>query len=254
MAEMIAVVIGRQLRHGFVVGVVLIRSQLVDFGFEIAEHFFLRNTADGSVFRFKTDVAQVVEYGEERDLRKLGDARDEDKPLVFVVRLQDGKDLSVDAGAGFVVRRLPGVLQRSVVLVDENGHLLPCLVVSTLDDILESYGKRTILAHDYLVLRLQGMENIVQIASHTFWFCSGLAHVEPDDRALHPLFLQLHDPQSLEELLLAQKVGFERIDEQRLTKTARTTQIIIRVVSVGKTPDNIRLVNIKVSILSDFLK
>ena len=152
------------------------------------------------------------------------------------------------------MRRLPGVLQRSVVLVDENGHLLPCLVVSTLDDILESYGKRTILAHDYLVLRLQGMENIVQIASHTFWFCSGLAHVEPDDRALHPLFLQLHDPQSLEELLLAQKIGFERIDQQRFAKAARTTQIIIRVVCVGKTPDNIRLVNIKVSILSDFLK
>jgi len=98
------------------------------------------------------------------------------------------------------------------------------------------------------------MESVVQIASHTFGFCSGLAHVEPYDGPLHPLPLQLHDPQSLEELLLAQEVGFERVDEQRLAKAARTTQIIIRVVCVGKMPDDIRLVNIKVSILSDFLK
>ena len=251
---MIAVVVGRQQRHGLVECAVLIFCQFADFGLEIAEHFFLRDAADGRVFGLKTDVAQIIEYGEEGDLRKLGDARDEDKLLVFVVCLQDGEDLSVDAGAGLVVGRPPGVLQRRVVLVDEDGHLLARLVVSTLNDILESYGKRTLLAHDNPVFRLQVMESVVQIASHTFGFCSGLAHVEPYDGPLHPFPLQLHDPQSLEELPLAQEIGFERIDEHRLAKAARAAQVVVLLSSVGKLPDDVCLVNIKVSTLSDFLK
>ena len=251
---MIAIVIGRQLCHGFVVGAVLIRSQFVDFGFEIAEHFFLRNAADGSVFGLKTDVAQIVEYGEERDLRKLGDACDEDKLLVFVVRLQDGKDLSVDAGAGLVVRRLPGVLQRRIVLVDEDGHLLPCLPISRLDNGVEAVGKLSCRLRRNAIFLLQVVESIVQIRPQRVRRCSRTAHVEPDDGALHPLFFQLHDPQSLEEVLLAQKVGFERIDEQRLAKAARTTQVVILLSPVGKLPDDVCLVNIKVFSLSDFLK
>ena len=254
VAEMIAVVVGRQQRHGLVECAALIFCQFADFGLEIAEHFFLRDAADGRVFGFETDVAQIVEYGEEGDLCKLGDARDEDKLLVFVVRLQDGEDLSVDAGAGLVVGRPPGVLQRRVVLVDEDGYLLARLVVSTLNDILESYGKRTLLAHDNPVFRLQVMESVVQIASHTFGFCSGLAHVEPYDGPLHPFPLQLHDPQSLEELPLAQEVGFERIDEHRLAKAARAAQVVVLPSPVGKLPDDVCLVNIKVSILPDFLK
>ena len=98
------------------------------------------------------------------------------------------------------------------------------------------------------------MESVVQIASHTFGFCSGLAHVEPYDGPLHPFPLQLHDPQSLEELPLAQEIGFERIDEHRLAKAARAAQVVVLPSPVGKLPDDVCLVNIKVSTLSDFLK
>ncbi len=45
----------------------------------------------------KTDVAQIVEHREERNLRKLGDARDEDKLLVFVISFENGKHLSIDS-------------------------------------------------------------------------------------------------------------------------------------------------------------
>ena len=35
----------------------------------------------------------------------------------------------------------------------------------------------------------------------------------PEDRALHPFRLQLHNLQALEEFLLTHEVGFERIDQ-----------------------------------------
>ena len=85
-------------------------------------------------------------------------------------------------------------------------------------------------------------------------YTSNMDDVESDDRALHPFRLQLHNLQALEEFLLSHEVGFERIDQHRFTKAAWAAQVIIRFISVGKLPDNICLVNIKVSILSDFLK
>ena len=254
VAEMIAVVVGRQQRHGLVECAVLIFCQFVDFGLEIAKHFFLRDAADGRVFGLKTDVAQIVEHGEEGDLRKLGDARDEDKLLVFVVRLQDGEDLSVDAGAGLVVGRPPGVLQRRVVLVDEDGYLLARLPVCRLDNGVEAVGKLVCGLGRNAILLLQVVESIVQVRPQRVRRCSCAAHVEPYDGPLHPLPLQLHDPQSLEELPLAQEIGFERIDEHRLAKAARAAQVVILLSSVGKLPDDVCLVNIKVSTLSDFLK
>ena len=254
VAEMIAVVVGRQQRHGFVECAALIFCQFADFGLEIAKHFFLRDAADGRVFGLKTDVAQIVEHGEEGDLRKLGDARDKDKLLVFVVRLQDGEDLSVDAGAGLVVGRPPGVLQRRVVLVDEDGHLLPRLPMCRLDNGVEAVGKLVCGLGRNAIFLLQVVESIVQVRPQGVRRCSRAAHVEPYDGPLHPFPLQLHDPQSLEELPLAQEIGFERIDEHRLAKAARAAQVVVLPSPVGKLPDDVCLVNIKVSILPDFLK
>ncbi len=86
------------------------------------------------IFRLKADVAQIVEHREERDLRKLGDAGDEDKLLVFVICLENGKNLSIDSGTCFVLRSLPGMLQWRVVFIDENGNLLVrfCLYAATI--------------------------------------------------------------------------------------------------------------------------
>ena len=63
------------------------------------------------------------------------------------------------------------------------------------------------------VLRFKSIENIIQIASYTFRFCASLAHIQSDDRTLHPFRLQLHNLQALEEFLLTHEVGFKRIDQ-----------------------------------------
>ena len=75
----------RQQRYSFIEGAALIFCQFVYLGSEIAQHLVLGNAAEGSIFWIKTDVAQIVEHREERDLSKLGDACDEDKLFVFVV-------------------------------------------------------------------------------------------------------------------------------------------------------------------------
>ncbi len=101
-----------------------IAANLLISGLKSRKHFFLRNTADGCIFRLKADVAQIVEHREERNLRKLGDAGDEDKLLVFIICLENGKHLSINSGTCFVLRSLPGMLQWRVVFIDENGNLL----------------------------------------------------------------------------------------------------------------------------------
>ena len=85
MAEMIAIVICCQLCYGFIECPSFTYCQLVDFRLEITQHLFFGNAADGSIFRVETDVTQIIEHREERNLCKLGYACDEDKLLVFVV-------------------------------------------------------------------------------------------------------------------------------------------------------------------------
>ena len=138
---MITIIICGQLGYSFIVGPVLIFCQFADFRFEITQHLFLRYATDGCILWLKTDVAQVVEYREERNLRKLGNAGDEDELLIFVVSFQYGKHLSIDAGTCFVLRCLPGMLQRRVVFIDKDGNLLPCLLICSHDYRIEAVGK-----------------------------------------------------------------------------------------------------------------
>ena len=138
---MIAVVICSQLCYCFIESPVFVFCQFVDFRLEITYHLFLRNTTDGCIFRLKADVAQVIEHREKRDLHELGDAGDEDKLLVFVISLENGKNLSVDSGTCFVLRSLPGMLQWRVVFVDEDGNLQTGLLIRPHDYCIEAVGK-----------------------------------------------------------------------------------------------------------------
>ena len=200
---MITIIVGCQLCHSLVEVPIVLCSQLIDFRLEITQDFFLGNTANGGIFWLKTDVAQIVEYREERDLRKLGDTCDEDKLLVFVISLEDGKNTTINSCTCFMLRSFPGMLQGRVVFVDENRHLKPGFIVCSLNDSIKTVGKRTVLSYSNIILRLKLMEGIVQIAPHTFRCSSCTTHIQPDDRTLHPFRLHLHDLQSLEEFLLA---------------------------------------------------
>lgn len=82
---MISVVIGRELLQRLLRSPSVFFSHRFNLRHEVFGNFLLRNAADSGVGCIKTDVAQIVKYGEEGDLCELGDARDEDETLVFVL-------------------------------------------------------------------------------------------------------------------------------------------------------------------------
>ena len=86
-------------------------------------------------------TAQIVEYREERNLGKLGDTRNEDKLLVSVICLENGKNLTINSGTCFVMRSFPRMLQWRVVFIDEDGNLLSGLLIRLHDYCIEAVGK-----------------------------------------------------------------------------------------------------------------
>ena len=211
----------------------LLQGPLVHFGhsfqfwLEVLPDFFFCNTANGSIFWKETDIGQVVEYREKRNLRKLGDARNEDETLVRIICFQDGKNLTIYLGAVFVMRCLPRVLERRIVFIDENGNFLTGLFVCFRDNCIKSVCEfGSWICYDGIHL-LVFLESLVQVRTKRASIGSPSAHVESNNRVLFPFLLQLHDFQSFEELFSSFEVSLECINKHRLTESARTAQVII---------------------------
>lgn len=90
---MVAVVVILQIIMGLLQSPAVHFCHSFQFRLEVLSDFFFCDAADGSIFWKETDIGQVVENREERNLRKLGNARDEDETLVGIVSLQNGKTL-----------------------------------------------------------------------------------------------------------------------------------------------------------------
>ena len=116
-------------------------SHSFQFRLEVLPDFFFSNAANGSIFRKETDIGQVVEYREKRNLRKLGDARNKDEPLVRIISFQNGENFTVYLRAVFVMRCLPGVLERRIVFIDENDNFITGLFACFRDDGIESVSE-----------------------------------------------------------------------------------------------------------------
>ena len=119
-------------------------SHLLHLRHEVVHNLLLGYSTNGGILRLETDVHQIVEHGEEGNLRKLGDTCDEDKAFHLVICLQDGKHLAIEGCAGFVLRGMPRVLKRRVILVDKYGYLLAGLVVGRLNNGIKPYSERGI--------------------------------------------------------------------------------------------------------------
>ena len=156
---MITIIISRQLRYGFIESPVVLGCQFTDFWLEITESFVFGNTAKSCIFRIKADIAQVIEHREEGNLCKLGDTCDKDKLLVFIISLEDGKHFSIDTRACLMLRSLPGMLQRRIVFINKNRHLLSCLLASCLDDGIKTVSKLGCRFRSNTILLLQSIKS-----------------------------------------------------------------------------------------------
>ena len=116
-------------------------SHSLQFRLEVIAYFLFRYATDGGIFRQETDIGEVVKHGEQGYLCELGDARDEHKLLILVIRFQYREHLPVRCSTLIVLWRVPGVLKRSVILIDKYGDPHPCLLVGRGDDGMKTVGK-----------------------------------------------------------------------------------------------------------------
>ena len=139
--EMVAIVVILQVVVSLLQGPVVHFSHSFQLRLEVLPNFFFCNTANGSIFRQKTDIGQVVEYREKGNLSKLGDARNKNETLIRIIGFQNGKNFTVYLCASLVIGCLPGVLERRIVFIDKNGDFCTCLFVCLRDNGIESVGK-----------------------------------------------------------------------------------------------------------------
>ena len=138
---MVAVVVILQIIMGLLQSPAVHFCHSFQFRLEVLSDFFFCDTADGCIFWKETDIGQVVENREERNLRKLGNARDEDETLVGIISLQNGKNASIYVCATLMLGSFPGVLERRVVFIDENGDFESCLLIGGFDDEIEAVSQ-----------------------------------------------------------------------------------------------------------------
>ncbi len=138
-------------------------AHLFDFRHEIIREFILGYSTNRGELRFETDIQQIVEHGEQGDLRKLCYTRDKDETLKLVVCLEYGKHLTIESRASFMLRRMPGVLQRSVVFVDKYYHLQTGLPICRHDDTVETYRQRIVGSGTNAIQILVFLEYCIEI-------------------------------------------------------------------------------------------
>lgn len=73
------------------------------------------------------------------------------------------------------------MLQRRVVFVDEDAHLLPRLDKRRLDDVQKADSKGGLRTHLNTIFLLISVESVVEIGTHGFGPSTHVAHVEAYD-------------------------------------------------------------------------
>ena len=127
--EMVAIVVILQVVVSLLQGPTVHFCHSFQFWLEVLSDFFFCNTANCSMFWKETDIGQVVEYREKRNLRKLGNTRNEDETLIRIIGFQNGKNASIYFCTTLMLGSFPRVLERRVVLIDKNGNLELCLLI-----------------------------------------------------------------------------------------------------------------------------
>ena len=110
-AEMVTIIVGFQLLNGLFRCPPVFLPHSLYLRHEVVGNLLLGDTAKGGILWIKADVGEVVENGEEGDLRKLGYAGYEHELFILVVCLQYGEYLAIDSCALFVVGSLLRMLQ-----------------------------------------------------------------------------------------------------------------------------------------------
>ena len=143
------------------------------------------------------------------------------------------------------------VEQRGIIFIDDNHHLLTCLLVGTLHESIQPVvGVQFILItaiefFKWLQLQVEIMLQALPVNM------LGTAHIEMEHRVLHPILLVISDGKSFEEFLPALEIGLQSRCKKRLSESPWATQKDIPHAFLSEIHDVFRLIHIEVSFLSN---
>ncbi len=146
------------------------------------------------------------------------------------------------------------VEQRRVVLVDDDDHLLPGLLIGFLHDVGKTHVRILVarLASVSLLIRFQ--EPIEITFELVFLHVLRSAHVEVKHGVPHPILLIFGNGKTVEEILLAREIGVERGGEERLAEPPRTAQEDVAHLLLAEVYYILCLVHIEVFALANLLE
>ena len=77
---------------------------------EVFCYLLFCNATDGSIFWLETDIGKIIQDREQGYLSEFGNTCNEDKLLILIVGLQNGKYFPINGGTSLMLHRLPGML------------------------------------------------------------------------------------------------------------------------------------------------
>ena len=105
-----------------------------DIILHLCQHFLFRDTADSRKLRKHGDIRQIVQFAEDAELGEFRDACEEYELQVGVTVLQGRVEVTHHiAEHGQLGIFVHYIKQRSIIFVDQDDHLLACLLVCCLN-------------------------------------------------------------------------------------------------------------------------
>ena len=184
--------------------------------------------ADARVARVQGDVLEVVEPGEETDLRELAHTSEESKANVCVARLDCGIQAAqiVAVGPGHL-RGLERIEDRLVVLVHQHHDWVPGLPLQRADQMTETDRRGVVAGRDTGHLRgILQLRHHVLVKPPRFLVAPG-AEVQSQDWMAHGPVPVVANLQPLEQRLVSLEQLLDRVQEQALAEAPRARQEIV---------------------------
>ena len=228
ITEMVAVVVFLQQSASLCVIHAQIVCQRMNVLLKIRMKFRIADTAELRIAVVHRNVHQVVQVAEHTHLAELRHARQHGKINRTVARLERPvKRLERVAETSLQLRVCNGLKHRLVVLINQNHHLLPRLLVRPLDDIHETFFWHTV----FFLIAIQFLPSLQILIQNTqqrgiIVIVAGIQiHVQYG--MYRPVFLQTFHGKSLEKFLLPLEISLQRRNHQALPEPTGTAQKII---------------------------
>ena len=243
-----------ELRHGLLEAPFLLFRYAFYAVAAAGKHLPLSDAADRAVFIHKGDVEEIVDVAEDAHAREAAHPGDEREADVAVLPLEIGVDRLEDIAESVMGLRVVKIgHQWLVILVNKNHCLMTRLLHSGLYQPGEPLGKPESIRLKPVNFLPSGKLELQCFFQSLYAVAAEADEVEVEDRMRRPVMLVSLYGKTLEQLALSLEIGLYCTEQQTLPEPPWAAQEII-LAACYETVDQLGLVDIYVSLLSQFLK